>query len=229
MGYIRGFDGRCCNSCAPANACAQKPETNTSSVSQSIGPVTAGSYVGAVIVTSGWPWFGAGSFTATGLPSGMSISSGGTVSGTAPETNGYYTFYATGTNSCGTGTRAIWLIVEGGTPGPCDLGVVSLGTSGSGSPTDTYDVTGRFVDSHSMYLRATISGFAGPITCRFRFSFNGSVLYDTGYVTATLLSLSTTVTAPAGTTSISVQIECDRTPYDEGGWNYVVCCSGDCS
>ena len=111
----------------------------------------------------------------------------------------------------------------------CDLGVVSLGTSGSGSPTDTYDVTGKFTYAHAMFLRATISGPAGAITCRFRFSFNGSVLYDTGYVTSTGTSLSTTVSGPAGTTSIAVQIECDRTPYDEGGWDYVVCCSGDCT
>ena len=140
----------------------------------------------------------------------MSISSGGTVSGYAPTTAGYYTFYVTASNACGSGTAALWLIV--GESGGCTwLGPTTSPTCGFDN---TYDVTGYFLDSFDITVSLTggqCYPLVGPYVCtdsasRVKVWANSVLIFDTGCITG---NGSWPVTVPSGTTSLRCYSECE--------------------
>lgn len=157
------------------------------------------------------------SYSATPLPAGLSIDTAtGIISGT-PTTAGTTNVTITGNDGNPCPAQAVLVITIA-----CTL---DIGDQAAGDAVDTYDVTGIFTVDQSIFIRVTADA-GDPATVRFQVAFNGSTLYDSGCISAT--SDSTTVTGPAGTTSIVVTITAPCSGSADG-WDYVICCPGLCS
>lgn len=211
--YILGLGGNCCTSCAADDPCKKKP------IITACGSGTA--YIG---VAGTWAGYSSGSHL-TGATwsmsafTGLSInSSTGFVSGTVPTgPAGSYTFTVTATNACGSDSCTFNLTLSNP---PCTFSGSSYALNGTNNA--TYGVSGQF--AYDQVVNINIGIYTGtPRSGQFVVKANGSTIYDSGCITST--SLSTTVTVPAGTTSLELisTSPCDGGSYFSDMTGYLSC------
>jgi hypothetical protein len=206
MGYILGLDGKCCNSCTPANPCASKPiitGCGSGTFYTRIYGSAAGYSSGSNLTGATW------SMSAF---DGLSINaSTGQITGTVPlGGSGTYYITVTATNACGSSNCSFTLtLVDCGT---CPVVLIDSGTAnysntvsatGCGPVFVTYDMDTVVYDRLKVYADA-------------------SLIYDSGCV---LGSGGSTINIPPGTTTITVTVDADCTGSGGGTiWSFGLFC-----
>lgn len=201
MGRLKNLSsGGCavCNECTATPCIAGKPVI----LSGGLG-CTQGYSCGMTISATNSPT----SYGATGLPSGLSVNtSTGVISGT-PSVSGTFNVTLSATNACGTATKAVIFVIQPSAPPPCDfLGTYSFVSAADDGEcgNDTFDVTGQFPANTSVLVSWDITDAVAFVV-----KANGSTIYSRGCGTGTS---STTITVPAGTTTLQIIITCCAGP-----------------
>lgn len=204
--YIKGAGG--CGYCAD---CAfDAPCTAAAPVVASYTYAATG---GTSMSFSGWGTNSPTSRSVTGtLPPGVTFNGTNAISGT-PTVGGTYVVTIGATNACGSGSGTLTITVS---CNDCALGtycygLVSTGSAGFICIDDVYDVTDYFNCARSVTFGFELVG--GPSQVRV-LGNGGSILYDSGCVETTTVSVSFTV--PSGTTTFEVVVLCGCTSGASG-------------
>jgi len=203
--YILGFGDKCCADCSPDDACKAKPVIAASDSYAATG--------GTSMSYSGWGTNSPTSRTVTGtLPAGVTFDGTSTISGT-PTVGGTYVVTLGATNACGSasGTLTITVSCNDCALGSYCYGLVSTGSAGFICLDDVYAVTDYFNCARSVTFGFELIG--GPSQLRV-LGNSGAVLYDSGCVETTTVSVSFTV--PSGTTTFEVVVLCGCTSGASG-------------
>lgn len=176
MGYILGFDGKCCNSCTPANPCAYKPTI----LACGSGSATEGVYGTWSAFSSGINLSGA-TWSISGQPSGISIDSSTAFVYGTPTSVGTFNFTVTATNACGTSSCTFTLTVA---ENPCDFIYASDDDhslfNNCASPWCFLSGCSTIPSGCTIYIRFITTG--NPMAAKFY--LDGVLQFDTGSISS---------------------------------------------
>lgn len=212
--YVLGLGGNCCPDCTPNDACKATPIISV-----------CGSGTGTETLFGSWAAYSSGA-NLTGVTwsmspfTGLSINSSGFITGTLPSGSaGTYSITVTATNACGSASCNFSLTVN-----PCPS--CSLSHSGSGGTGSDFTVC--VDDFYSVSPNFTC---AKTLNIAFDFTFaeaslvitgNLGTVYSSGCIGPT--SVSTSVTVPAGTTTLHVVVTCGCAGGAPTGVTYTISC-----
>ncbi len=196
--------------CGAVGSFTLKPSAATLSVAQ------GASGTDTISVTDVSPFAGSVSFTASGMPSGVTASFSPTASTTSSvltltasstATAGNYTITVTGTSGSLTETTAIALTVTAKVPPSFTIALASpLSITQGKTTTDTVTITdaGGFTGNVTL----TISGLPSGVTCTFGTNpvTTTSVLTCTASATAAVGPFTATINGTSGTTTATISI-----------------------
>jgi hypothetical protein len=208
MGYILGFDGKCCNSCTPANPCAYKPTI----IACGSGSATEGVYGTWSAFSSGTNLSGA-TWSISGQPSGISIDSSTAFVYGTPATAGSFSFPVTATNACGSSSCNFALTVA---ENPCDFiygnNVDYSLFNNCGSPWCFLSGCGTIPSGCTIYIRFIAD--ANPIAAKFY--LDGVLQFDTGALTSGTYRY--TVSAGVGAATFCLDLYDNSSGAASFGW-----------
>jgi len=190
-GVIPGLGGCAnCQNCAAPNPCAGAAPVLSTCAGRNGFVGTSGTWS----AFSTGQWTNGATWSATGLPPGLSINtSAGFISGT-PNAAGAYSVTSTAANGCGSSSCTFTFQVD------TDYCRLTLDTAGGDAGYDnTFDVTGDFTTARNIYVDFE----SYTVKDQLLIYANGSLVYDSGCIGARVMP---TVAMPAGTTNSRVVV-----------------------